>query len=167
MSKKCHGIHCRENCIIALSWSSILATTLLPKLSTMNSDPVLLLLEENIERWNQWRADYPNVPCSLEGEYLSGGYFFGGNFSGVNLRKADLRRACLIGADFRWADLRGADLRGAYLDEANFYGANLNDADFSGTSLNRADLRRVHWLGKQVTCADAEQLCDRSSIVAV
>lgn len=118
----------------------------------------VLLLEEGIECWNQWRAAAPHRPCDLEGEYLPRGYFYEGNFSGVNLKRADLRRACLIGADLRWANLQGADLRGAYLDEANLYGANLTDANLTGASLERADLRRVHLMGAQVDCADPQQL---------
>ncbi len=116
---------------------------------------IRLLLDESVDNWNQWRAENPNTPCSLAGEDLSLGYFYEGDFSGANLRGVNLQRACLIGADLRWADLRGAKLNGAYLDEANFYGANLTDAEFVGASLDRANLRRVHWFGKQIACADA------------
>lgn len=124
-----------------------------------------VLLKEGVERWNQWRADHPNVPCNLEGACLVGGYFFEVDFSGLNLKSADMRRACLIGADFRWADLRGADLRGAYLDEANFYGANLTGAKFEHTSLERANLQRVHWLGKQVNLTHSEQLSGATEVL--
>lgn len=117
-----------------------------------------LLIEDGVDSWNQWRAANPHRPCRLEGQDLSGGYFFEGDFSGVNLRGANLQRACLIGADLRWADLRGANLSGAYLDEANFYGANLNDATFTGASLERVNLRRVHWLGKQMSDRETDQL---------
>ncbi len=117
-----------------------------------------LLLEDGVDSWNQWRTDNPHSPCSLEDQELSGGYFFEGDFSGVNFRGANLQRACLIGADLRWADLRGANLSGAYLDEANFYGANLNDATFTGASLERVNLRRVHWLGKQMSDRETVQL---------
>jgi len=117
-----------------------------------------LLLEDGIDSWNQWRAANPQMPCRLEGQDLSGGYFFEGDFSGIILRGANLQRACLIGADLRWADLQGANLSGAYLDEANFYGANLNDATFTGASLERVNLRRVHWLGKQVSEKDTVRL---------
>ncbi|MEM9089636.1 MAG: pentapeptide repeat-containing protein [Cyanobacteria bacterium P01_F01_bin.53] len=111
---------------------------------------LISLLQESIERWNQWRSEHPNKPCNLEGEDLSEGYFFEGDFSGVNLRGANLRRACLIGADLRWADLTGADLTGAYLGEANLYGASLDKADFTGASLERVDLRRVRGLSPQL-----------------
>jgi hypothetical protein len=121
-------------------------------------NPILLLLEEGVECWNQWRAEHPNTPCSLAGCDLTGAYCFGADFSGVNLDGVNLQRACLIGADLRWANLRGADLRGAYMDEVNLYGANLNDAQLTGASLDRADLRQIHWLGEQVSRIDAEEL---------
>jgi hypothetical protein len=121
-------------------------------------NPILMLLEEGVECWNQWRAEHPNTPCSLAGCDLTGAYCFGADFSGVDLDGVNLQRACLIGADLRWANLRGADLRGAYMDEVNLYGANLNDAQLTGASLDRADLRQIHWLGEQVSRIDAEEL---------
>ncbi|MEL6775789.1 MAG: pentapeptide repeat-containing protein [Cyanobacteria bacterium J06597_16] len=117
------------------------------------------LLKESIERWNQWRWEHPNKPCSLEGQDLSRGYFFEGDFSGANLRGAKLSGACLIGADLRWADLTGADLRGAYLGEANLYGASLADANFTGANLERANLNRARGVSSQLVKAyNAQQL---------
>lgn len=114
----------------------------------------LTLLEQGIEKWNQWRAGHPNTRCSLEGKDLSHGYFFEGNFQGVNLRGVNLQRACLVGANFRNADLTGADLTGAYLGDANFYGANLAHANFTKASLERADMRCANLLGTQLAEVD-------------
>ncbi|MEL6603018.1 MAG: pentapeptide repeat-containing protein [Cyanobacteria bacterium J06614_10] len=114
----------------------------------------LALLEQGIERWNQWRASHPDAPCSLEGQDLSHGYFFEGDFRNVNLRGANLQRACLVGADFRGADLSNADLSGAYLGDANLHGANLLNTDLSKAKLERADMRRANLIGTRLEEAD-------------
>ncbi|MGC1308735.1 MAG: pentapeptide repeat-containing protein [Phormidesmis sp.] len=96
------------------------------------------LLEDNVELWNHWRRQYPDLLPNLAGRDLSRCYLFEANLSGVNLSGANLSRACLIGADLSYANLSRADLRHAYLDKANLLCANLWQADLSGTRLQGA-----------------------------
>lgn len=103
----------------------------------------LSLLQQDIDAWNQWRAEHPAAPCSLGSLDLSQGYFFDGNFSSVDLSGADLRRACLIGADFRYANLAGADLSEAYLGEAVFWGANLSGVKLAGAHVERTNFEQA------------------------
>ncbi|NJM99565.1 MAG: hypothetical protein HC800_22645 [Phormidesmis sp. RL_2_1] len=35
----------------------------------------LTLLQSGIDNWNQWRAEHPDIPCSLAEQDLSHGYF--------------------------------------------------------------------------------------------
>lgn len=103
----------------------------------------LSLLQQDIDDWNQWRAEHPGAPCSLSTLDLSQGYFFDGNFSSVDLSGADLRRACLIGADFSYANLAGADLSEAYLGEAVFFGANLSGVKLAGAHIERTNFEQA------------------------
>ena len=128
----------------------------------------LMLLKTDIDGWNEYRQQHPDVPCSLAEQDLSQGYFFEGNFRNVDLHGANLQRACLIGADLQGANLRGADLRDAYLDDAILRDADLRDADLTGAHTERVDWhqaqgvqmdgamqsgeRRQIYLGKKPKC---------------
>jgi uncharacterized protein YjbI with pentapeptide repeats/DNA-binding CsgD family transcriptional regulator len=88
------------------------------------------LLNEGIDRWNQWRSDTPAIKPELRGVDLSR----------ANLREANLHAACLTGVNLREANLTGADLSlsdltASNLSEANLYAADLHDADLSSASL--------------------------------
>ncbi len=87
----------------------------------------LEILKSGVQKWNQWRAENPNVVVDL---------------SGANLREADLSGASLHGAN-----LSGAYLNGANLNEGNLHGANLREADLSGASLHGANLSGAYLNG--------------------
>lgn len=95
--------------------------------------------KHDIEIWNKWRLENPDVRPDL---------------SGMDLKRADLKTALLRGAILKEANLRGADLsradlRGAELQKANLVlshlgGANLSEADLSGANLCDADLSEAN-----------------------
>ena len=113
------------------------------------------LLAKGVDCWNEWRSQYPAVPCTLAGQNLSHGYFFECNFAGVDLSGATLNRACLIGADLRWSNLTGTDFSGAYLSEANLSGARLNETNFANADMEKVMLPNWH---KMATKGDALNL---------
>jgi hypothetical protein len=89
----------------------------------------LTALTSDVEAWNKWRSETPDVR--------------------PDLRDADLRQAKLAGADLNRAILRGADLTTADLRRADLVGADLHDvnahrADFSRAYVTRANLRRAN-----------------------
>ena len=102
------------------------------------------LLAKGVECWNEWRSQYPTIPCTLAGQDLSNGYFFECNFVGVDLSGATLNRACLIGADLRWSNLTGTDFSGAYLSEANLSGARLDETNFANVDMEKVMLPNWH-----------------------
>ncbi|HEU5380510.1 MAG TPA: pentapeptide repeat-containing protein [Ktedonobacteraceae bacterium] len=104
-----------------------------------------LLFEGDIDTWNVWRTEHPEISPNLSGADLNGADLYRANLSGANLQEANLsgtslREANLSGADLQEADLNGADLEGVDLVEADLRGANLQEADLNGANLSRAFL---------------------------
>lgn len=116
----------------------------------------LNLIEDSVDRWNQWRLEHPQMMPDLSGANLSQNYLFEANLSGTNLSGANLSRACLIGADLSRANLTGADLHGAYMDKANLLYANLKQARLTGASLRESNLSYADLFETEVSEADLE-----------
>jgi hypothetical protein len=134
----------------------------------------LARLKQDVEIWNAWRRENPDVYLNLSEAGLSGAKLGGAGLSGADLSRADLRganlsRADLRGAKLRWAnlrearliraDLRYANLSEANLSQANLFQANLSEAhlsvaNLSGASLRKADLSRASLLEADLTGAD-------------
>lgn len=110
-------------------------------------------LRSDVETWNQWRKDHPNVHPDLSDVHLitadlreanlGNANLNGANLSGANLSRADLGKASLILADLSGADLSRADLSGADLNQADLRGAALFSADLQEANLSEAQLRGV------------------------
>ncbi|MHC4324204.1 MAG: pentapeptide repeat-containing protein [Planctomycetota bacterium] len=106
--------------------------------------------QENINEWNSYRADHPEIRIHLqnadlrrtrlEGVKLSGADLEGAQFEGADLFAADLKKADLKGANLEKANLWGATLCEADLDGASFVSANLENADLRGANLEKANL---------------------------
>ncbi|MEL7358571.1 MAG: pentapeptide repeat-containing protein [Cyanobacteria bacterium J06560_6] len=107
------------------------------------ADTPIIVLNNGVEQWNQWRIENHHKPCSLARQNLSRGYFYEADFRGVDLSDANLSGACLIGANLQGANLSGANLSDAYVDDANFRKANLIGANLTGTDIQKADLREA------------------------
>jgi uncharacterized protein YjbI with pentapeptide repeats len=113
----------------------------------------LRLLQSGMDKWNSWRATYPEVRPGLSGADLSSMSLHGTISNNFNLSGANLKKAKLNFLDLNRINLQGADLTGASLYKVNLYGANLSqailvNADLSGadlinTNLYEADLRKA------------------------
>src|SRR5216683_220846 len=95
----------------------------------------LQLLRQDIEDWNTWREQHPEIHPDLRGANLR---YADLNYADLNY--ADLRGTDLSYANLSDANLSDADLSQAYLVVSRFFQANLNSADLSRTDLRGADL---------------------------
>ena len=87
-----------------------------------NQEQLRTLKKEDVEVWNLWREDNPDVKIDLSDADLSG----------ANLSGSNLRRANLSGANLKGAGLVQADFRNAYLDSCRLEDTKLSRADFRG-----------------------------------
>jgi hypothetical protein len=125
----------------------------------MTNEEHVKLLKQDVQAWNEWRKNNPEVELDLRGADLSGATLAVSNLSGANLAEADLAEANLAMADLSGANLPGADLYEAYLYRANLPGANLSGADLrmadlSGANLFGANLSGADLLGADLSMAD-------------
>jgi uncharacterized protein YjbI with pentapeptide repeats len=132
----------------------------------MADEKLLALLKQDVDAWNEWRKDNPDVlrPDLREAdlseanlvrdEYignmrittaadLSGADLSSANLSNANLSWADLSEASLSGANLYSAGLIRVNLSGANLNGADLHGADLSEADLSWANLRDADLHRA------------------------
>jgi hypothetical protein len=124
------------------------------------------LLMRDVDAWNRWREDNPEVKPNLAYAVMRGANLTLANLAGAQLREADLVLANLRGADLRHADLSGANLVGARLVGVDLAHANLCGADLStAEDLTEEQLRKTvgdvftklpeemhtppHWSGKK------------------
>jgi len=89
------------------------------------------ILTRDVDAWNQWREDNPNVKPDLSFSVMRGVDLTLANLAHTVLRECDLVLANLRGADLRHADLTGANLVGARLLGVDLAHANLCGADLS------------------------------------
>ena len=102
------------------------------------------LLMRDVDAWNRWRADNPNVKPNLAYAVMRGANLTLANLAGAQLREADLVLANLRGADLRHADLSGANLVGARLVGVDLAHANICGADLStAEDLTEEQLRKT------------------------
>ncbi len=105
--------------------------------------------QKNINEWNSYRADHPEIRIHLQNADLRKAALEGAKLSG-----ADLEGARLEGANLFAADLKKADLRGANLEKANLWGATLCEADLEGASLVSANLENADLRGADIEKAN-------------
>jgi hypothetical protein len=113
-----------------------------------NEEHINILLGQEVEDWNLWRKEHPDVRPSLIEAHLSAE-----SLSEANLSEADLRGANLSWADLSWANLSDADLRGANLGGADLREANLSGANLSGAKLWTANLSSANLRGADLSQA--------------
>jgi hypothetical protein len=125
----------------------------------MADEEHLRILRQDVDTWNRWREEHPDIRANLIGADL-----FQADLSGANLIQADLSLAGFIQADLRGANLSRADLfeaslfqanlSAADLSQANLHLANVNLANLSGARLFEADLSNAHLIGADLRRAD-------------
>jgi hypothetical protein len=99
----------------------------------------LTILEQGVEKWNQWRKETPDTTPELTWADLSRARLNKINLSNTDLTSADMFAAVLSEADLSGAKLSGTNLSWANLSNVNFSGAMLNAAKLNGANLNEAD----------------------------
>ena len=145
----------------------------------MASPKQLVVLEQGLEAWNQWRLENPDENIDLSGEDLRSMDI--GLMNAV--RRADTRGLVpenaswifilneIVGYDVLPLNLRGADLRGATLDEMDLQKADCRGADFSGASLRDAKLGHANLSASRFVDSDMTgaklRLADLSESVLV
>lgn len=98
-----------------------MAFTVTPAMYEHYLEYVIFLLEHNqVDRFNQLRAETQFLRLDLTGVSLGGLNLEGADLQGAILENADFKEASLEGASFFRARLNGADLSGARLDRTNF-----------------------------------------------
>jgi hypothetical protein len=125
----------------------------------MAIDKHLLILEQGIEIWNQWRDENPNIKPNLYDANLcdvnlSRANLCGVNFSRTDLSNANFSEANLSNANFSEANLRLANLSGAELCHADFHKANLSRANLCDANLTLANLYSANLVGAMFFDAD-------------
>lgn len=95
----------------------------------------LEILKQGTEKWNEWRALFPDVKPDLQKVEIRGG-----NLRGVNLSETDLYLADLSGTDLSGANLSFGNLCSTNLNDTLLIAANLNEAKLIGALLCRANL---------------------------
>jgi hypothetical protein len=113
----------------------------------------LAILENDVEDWNDWREENPDVLMDLSNVKITnvGLWLNMENEPSLyccNLSSVDLSGSVLSGADLRKADLsranlNGANLSGVYLKETDLRGANLRGANLNGCDLSCFDMENV------------------------
>jgi len=104
-----------------------LAFTVTPAIYEHYLEYIIFLLEsDQVDRFNQLRAETQYMQLNLTGVSLEG----------LNLEDADLQEAILEDADFK----------GAALEGASFFRARLRGADFSGAHVDRANFSQAEML---------------------
>ncbi|WP_414589683.1 pentapeptide repeat-containing protein [Scytonema sp. PCC 10023] len=110
----------------------------------MEGEKLFSLLEEEVDVWNQWRQNNPQIKIDFSRKDLNKV-----NLKGANLDQVNLREAKLAGANLTGASLSGADLSQALLYMVNLSKANLSKANLRGANIIKADLSRASFIGTQ------------------
>ncbi|MFN0111695.1 MAG: toll/interleukin-1 receptor domain-containing protein [Blastocatellia bacterium] len=98
----------------------------------------LEIIEQGVEKWNQWRKENPHIKPDLFYANLTSA-----DLSGANLTDAQLSAARLIQVNLTGADLSGVELIGADLITTDLSGASLSGALIEGATFANVDLSEV------------------------
>jgi len=130
----------------------------------MANEEHLIILNQGVAVWNEWRMRNTNIIPDLNVANLSETDLYIANFGEAELNEAKLMRADmskvnLSGAKLIRANLTGADLSKANLSKANLFEANLREAnlrkaELSRAILSRADLSRANLKGASLNQAE-------------
>ena len=93
------------------------------KMKQLNNKELLELIKTDVEKFNNYRAEYPNQKIDFSGANLQQTYFEWANLAEANIQDADLEMANLEGTNLQGANLQGANLLWANLQGANLQGA--------------------------------------------
>ena len=122
----------------------------------------LMILEQGVSDWNQWRRNHPDIIPDLSNAQLRYANLRNADLSGGRLSQADLHKAKLSYANLRNADLSDthlgqADLHNAKLSQANLHNAKLSNAHLFAANLFAADLRDADLREADLRDADLQE----------
>ncbi|BDQ34017.1 pentapeptide repeat-containing protein [Pseudodesulfovibrio portus] len=100
----------------------------------------LAILENDVEVWNEWRKDNPDICPDLKFVVLEKK-----NLAGANFRNTDLRRAHFKGTDLFDADFQGANLQFASFIDADLIWATVKGADLQNAVMHGTDVTGVKY----------------------
>jgi uncharacterized protein YjbI with pentapeptide repeats len=100
-----------------------------------------MLLNENVEEFNNLRNTHSEIEIDLTEKMLAKKNLRGVNFKNAVLRRINLVEANLRGADISAAELTGADLSNAILISADLRASNMDRAIIKKATLDKAILR--------------------------
>lgn len=115
----------------------------------------------DMNQWNEWRDNNPNVSIFLEGARFRDTNLAGADLSDANLEGATLRNVNLVSADLWNANLKNTVLWNANLKDAELIRANLANADLNNVNLEGSDLWKANLKGAKLIAA----LMDRQTFI--
>lgn len=120
-----------------------------------NSKQVAMLKYGDVESWNLWRRENPNIEVDLSLTDLRNRNLSFADLRNIKMHNVFLDKAKLNETDFSGSDLFKAHFSHADLGAAIFCDANLSYVHFSGAVLSGADLTATDLTG---ACLDSTQL---------
>ena len=114
----------------------------------------LYLLKQNLEIWNEWRKNNPEIEVNLIEADLSEMDLSGANLANVDLSGAKLISADLSDVNFSNAYLASANLSFARLVKTNFSFTYLGGCDLSFANFDRANLSGAYLASAKLSFAD-------------
>lgn len=112
----------------------------------------LTILEQGVEKWNQWRLENPEIEPDLSEANL-----VKANLNGVDLSKANLRATIAIDASLAFSNLSRAKLVEADLSKAELVAVLFNEADLNRATLNNAKLKGARFYGAKLGKANLRE----------
>jgi uncharacterized protein YjbI with pentapeptide repeats len=92
---------------------------------------------EGIEKWNQWRKDFPEIEPVLTNLNFKGLDWHPSNGIGINFSNSNLMNACFEDVKLNYADFSNADLT-----NAKFHDSLIQNSKFNNCELHRANFDR-------------------------
>ena len=114
----------------------------------------LMILNQGVNVWNNWRENNPNIYPDLHGTDLISKNLENINFSKTILVNAQLNHANLVHADFSDANMVSIVLRDANLDNAYLLNARVAEGHLERISLKNAVLMGASFRGTNLTDAN-------------
>jgi uncharacterized protein YjbI with pentapeptide repeats len=126
-----------------------------PELAARNKQSALQKeLLRDVQSWNKWRQEHPEVHPMLADRNLAGWPLEGCDFSYANLTQARLQGANLRRVNFHQAVLAKANLTGTDLTGANLCRADLYETVFCESRLIDANLQGAQLVGNDFAGAE-------------
>ncbi|GEM_PF-2903680 len=102
------------------------------------------IINKDVEDWNEWREDNPDIKPDLSET----------NLIIPSLALANLTDVNFYGTDLTGVDFHGADLEGANLENANLLTAVFDEANLQRVNFTNANLRHVDFMDANLELAN-------------